>query len=83
MGLEKIAEKLDKYYGRLESGKAAKIKPSHVEKAIAKLEAKQVELMQDLQDTDKASKKSRIESKLATVQKQIERAKWLLTQIEA
>ncbi len=82
MGLEKIAEKLDTYYRRLEDGKAAKIKPSHVDKAIAKLEAKQNDLLRDLHDTEKASKKSRIESKLTTVHDQIARAEWLLTQIE-
>ena len=82
MGLGKIAEKLDKYYRRFEGGKAAKIKPSHVEKAIAKLQTKQASLLQELNDTEKTSKKSRIENKLETAREQIERAEWLLGQIE-
>lgn len=81
MGLEKITEKLDKYFNRLESGKATKIKPSHVEKAIAKLHAKQKLLKDELRDAEKVSKKSRLENKLVTVREQIDRAEWLLEKI--
>ena len=83
MGLEKIAEKLDSYYDRLEHGKATKIKPSHVEKAIVKLNARQEALNRELLEARKPSKKERLQCKLATVRTQIERAEWLLDQIGA
>ena len=81
MGLTKIGEKLDKYFSRLENGKAARIKPSHVEKVIAKLRAKQALLKTEIRDSEKPSKKERLESKLVTVHRQIERAEWLLDQV--
>ncbi|AXI41038.1 hypothetical protein [Sulfitobacter sp. SK011] len=81
MGLEKIGEKLDRYFNRLEQGKAAKIKPNHVEKVISKLRAKQKLLQEELGSAEKPSKKTRLESKLATVSEQIERAEWLLEKI--
>jgi len=81
MGLEKISEKLDTYFKRLEHKKAPKIKPEHVKKAIAKLQAKEKSLKDDLADTKKSSKKKRLKSKLGTVGKQIERAEWLLENI--
>jgi hypothetical protein len=83
MGLEKIADKLDKYFKRLDRGKATKIKPAHVEKAIAKLQSKQEQLKVELREAEKPSKKDRLENKLATVSEQIERAKWLLKKIGA
>lgn len=81
MGLTKINEKLESYFSRLEDGKATKIKPSHVQKVIAKLQAKQMLLKEEIHDTEKASKKERLESKLSTVCAQIERAEWLLKKI--
>jgi uncharacterized protein YaiL (DUF2058 family) len=81
MELESIAEKLDKYFSRLERGKAAKIKPAHVEKVIAKLQAKQQLLQEELRAAEKPSKKSRLENKLVTVCEQVERAEWLLDKI--
>ena len=44
MGLKKYAGKLDEYYQRLTQGKVEKIKPSHVEKVLAKLRPKKVQL---------------------------------------
>ncbi|WP_162797942.1 hypothetical protein [Sulfitobacter sp. JL08] len=81
MGLKKIAEKLDTYYKRLELGKAAKIQSAHVEKVIAKLQAKQEQLKTELSETEKPSKKQRLEGKLATVEEQITRSEWLLREI--
>ena len=81
MALNKIAEKLDTYYKRLELGKAAKIQASHVEKVIAKLQAKQQQLEAELSETEKPSKKQRLEGKLATVHEQITRSQWLLNEI--
>lgn len=81
MGLERTTEKLDKYFDRLENGKAAKIKPSHVEKVIAKLKAKQEQLQDELASSEKLSKQDRLENKLAIVAAQLERAHWLLAKI--
>lgn len=83
MGLNKISEKLDNYYARLDDGKAAKIKPAHVEKVIDKLRAKQVLLRQDISTSQKPSQKERLERKLAVAEDQIERAEWLLEKIGA
>jgi uncharacterized protein YaiL (DUF2058 family) len=77
MGLESAVQKLDKYFKRLEKGKAKKIKPSHVKKVIAKLEAKAQLLRTELAETDKADKKRRLQQKLALVQEQQDRAAWL------
>ena len=77
MGLETTIEKLDKYFGRLEKGKAEKIKPSHVDKAIAKLQAKEAALLAEIEETTKSSKAQRLEGKLATVREQLDRAHWL------
>ena len=81
MGLGKIAEKLDKYFDRLEHGKATKIKSGHVRKVIAKLHAKQELLLAEYHEAEKPSKKERIDNKLSTIHEQIERAEWLLARI--
>ncbi len=81
MGVSAIAEKLNKYQKRLSKGKADKIKPEHIEKAIEKLVVKKEELTAELQDVTKPEKRERIEKKLSTIQKQIERAKWLEQQV--
>ena len=83
MGLGSITEKLDKYFGRLEDGRAAKIKPAHVEKVIAKLSAKQASLQSELGEAEKPAKKVRLENKMATVREQIERAEYVLQKISA
>jgi len=81
MGFETAVEKLDKYFRRLEKGKAQKIKPSHVEKVISKLEVKTRILQAELAETDKESKKVRLEHKLEMVREQQSRARWLLEKI--
>lgn len=81
MGLTKINEKLDSYFSRLEDGTAAKIKPSHVQKVIAKLQAKQTSLKKEIDETENPAKKERLEGKLSTAGAQIERAEWLLEKI--
>lgn len=81
MGLESAIEKLDKYFKRLEKGKVQKIKPSHVDRVIQKLEAK-VQLVQaELAETDKETKKQRLEQKLEMIREQQERANWLKSEI--
>ena len=81
MGLENTIEKLDKYYQRLDKGKAQKIKPSHVEKVIHKLEAKAELIEAELAETEKDSKKQRLELKLEMVREQQRRARWLQEKI--
>ncbi len=48
MAVSKSLEKLAKYYARLEAGEAKKIKPSHVQKVIDKLEARGRDLLEEL-----------------------------------
>jgi uncharacterized protein YaiL (DUF2058 family) len=81
MGLENTVEKLDKYYKRLKKGKAQKIKPSHVSKVISKLETKENLLLSDLAEAGKEAKKQRLDKKLAMVRAQLDRARWLLSEI--
>lgn len=82
MPLKKAIEKLKEYYGRLEAGKTKKIKSGHVEKVIKKLKAYEGNLLEEIKDTAKTSKKKRLKQKLETTRKQIERARWLLDKIE-
>ena len=78
MGLKKLAAKVQEYNGRLESGKASKIKPSHVEAVLQKLRAKSQELEAEIATTTSADKKARLEGKLGIARTHIERAEWLL-----
>ncbi|SFN70542.1 hypothetical protein SAMN04487859_107101 [Roseovarius lutimaris] len=81
MKLKNSIEKLDAYFERLESGKAQKIDPDHVTRVIQKLTKKREEVMADLAEASKPSKKERFVQKCATLDAQIERARWLLDQI--
>ena len=81
MPLTKAIEKLKKYYSRLEAGNAKKIKPSHVEKVIRKLLAKETSLLEEIATTKKVTKKGRLEQKLVTTRNQLDRAKWLHNKI--
>ncbi len=82
MALSKSIEKLKKYYARLEAGKAKKIKPSHVEKVMRKLEANEQKLLEEISNTTKTSKKKRLKQKLETTRNQLDRAKWLHAKID-
>jgi hypothetical protein len=81
MSLSKNLEKLAKYYERLEAGKVKKIKPSHVQKVIDKLEARERDLQEELEATRKPSKKDRLDRKRKTTLEHLDRAKWLLKEI--
>lgn len=81
MGLESATEKLDKYFRRLEKGKAQKIKPDHVEKILRKLDAKAASLRAEIAESDKPDKQQRLERKLQLVGEQQERARWLQEEI--
>jgi hypothetical protein len=81
MKLKNSIEKLDAYFERLECGKAQKIDPDHVDKMIRKLSKKREGLMGELSEAIKPSKKERLVQKCATLDAQIERARWLLEQI--
>lgn len=81
MEIEKSVEKLDKYFRRLEDGKAQKIKANHVEKIIRKLHARVDDLQLELKMCEKEEKKTRLARKVEGVQEQITRARWLLKEI--
>lgn len=81
MGLENAIEKLDKYFKRLEGGKAKKIKPRHVEKMLRKLEVKAADLKVERDEASKESKQISLQRKLDLTLEQHERARWLLEQI--
>jgi len=83
MTLSKHVEKLDKYYARLENGKAQEIKPAHVYKVISKLKAKESALTEEYKQAVKDTKRERLQHKQLVLQEQIKRAEWLLAQIEA
>ncbi|MFD3189724.1 hypothetical protein ACFMPD_05545 [Sedimentitalea sp. HM32M-2] len=82
MGLKKNIEKLDAYFDRLRRQKVEKIKPSHVEKVLLKLRAKETELLTDLETSAKDSKSDRLKTKLTVVREQIRRGEWLMREIE-
>ncbi|MCU4652987.1 hypothetical protein N8I71_09100 [Roseibacterium sp. SDUM158016] len=81
MGLKKLAEKVEDYNARLESGKASKIKPAHVEKVLQKLRVKAAELEAEIAAAPSADKKARLEGKLAIARTHIARAEWLLEKL--
>ena len=77
MGLKSIVKRLDRYQERLAEGKAEKIKPRHIKKAIEKLMAKETQLAVELQDAAKPEKRKRLEPKISVIHEQIDKAKWL------
>ena len=77
MGLRSIVKRLGKYQERLAEGKAEKIKPRHIKKAIEKLMAKETQLAVELQDATKPEKRKRLEHKISVIHEQIDKAKWL------
>ena len=81
MGLKKLAEKVDDYNARLESGKVSKIKPSHVEKVLEKLRKKTAELEAEIASTSSDEKRARLERKLEIAHTHVERAEWLLKEL--
>jgi len=83
MKLTESIKKLDKYFDRLESGKAEEIKPKHVENVIKKLTAKKQLLNEELAEAAKSSKQNRLKGKLLTVEEQLERAEWLMGKIRS
>ncbi len=81
MGLKKLAAKVEDYNERLESGKASKIKPHHVEEVLHKLRAKETELEEEIAAAKSSDKKVRLEGKLEIARTHIERAEWLLKEL--
>lgn len=82
MGLKKPAEKLSDYNARLDQGKAKKIKPDHVQKILEKLRKKSPQLEVEIAREEKEDKKARLRRKIGVTREHVERAKWLLQQIE-
>jgi predicted ribosome quality control (RQC) complex YloA/Tae2 family protein len=81
MGIKKLSEKVEDYQARLESGKASKIKPGHVEKVLQKLRVKTAELESEIAAAPSADKKARLGGKLAIARTHIARAEWLLEEL--
>ena len=81
MGLKNLAAKVVEYNARLDSGKASKIKPGHVEKVLRKLRAKETELEAEIAKARSADKVARLEGKLGIARTHIERAEWLLKEL--
>lgn len=81
MGLSKLAEKVAKYRERLERGSAKKIKPSHVNAVLAKLNKKAIDLKKEISAAKSADRKDRLGKKLDIAREHIKRAKWLLREI--
>ncbi|MBF9059367.1 hypothetical protein HKCCSP123_09240 [Rhodobacterales bacterium HKCCSP123] len=82
MGLKKLADKVVDYNERLEQGKAKKIKPAHVRKVLEKLRKNTVRLEAEIAAEDRSEKKARLKRKLRTARELVERAEWLLDQID-
>lgn len=82
MGLQNVIEKLDKYFKRLETQKAQRIKPSHVARVIEKLDIKADQLRGEIAAAGKSSARDRLARKLDLVQEQKQRALWLQGQIK-
>jgi cell division protein FtsB len=81
MGLKKLAAKVAEYKERLESGKAHKIKPGHVEKVLEKLRKKSTELEAEIASAHSSEKRARLEKKLKVARSQEARAEWLLKEL--
>jgi hypothetical protein len=81
MGLNKLAAKVAEYNERFESGKASKIKPTHVEKVLEKLRKKTEELEAEIASAQSAEKQTRLRNKLGVARTHVERAEWLLKEI--
>lgn len=81
MGLKKLAAKVADYNERLKTGKASKIKPSHVRKVLEKLRKKTVELEAELAAAHTPEKRDRLARKLDVARAQEERAEWLLKEL--
>ncbi|SDL11524.1 hypothetical protein [Aliiruegeria lutimaris] len=82
MALKKTIARLNEYRDRLKNKEVDQIKVGHVEKIIAKLEAKDAELLQRLEEAKKPEKKERLKAKQKIVRNQIARARWLRKQIK-
>ena len=81
MPLSRLIEKLNKYTDRYERGKAEKIKASHVEKVLAKLEKREAALKAKLKAENKEENKARLKKRIRVNKKQAERARWLLKKL--
>lgn len=82
MKLRKLAEKMADYNRRLETGQASKIKPDHVERVLDKLRRKAADLESEIASTEDPERKARLIGKLGIAGEHIERAEWLLREIE-
>jgi hypothetical protein len=71
------------YNKRLQSGKASKIKPNHLEKILRKLRTKEAELEAEIAHTKDGDSRSRLEKKLRIAREHIARGEWLMGEINS
>jgi hypothetical protein len=83
MGLKKLAAKVAEYNERLESGKASRIEPAHVQAVLEKLKKKTASLEAGIATEPSQDKKARLEKKLSVAHAHVERAEWLLKELSA
>jgi hypothetical protein len=83
MGLKKLAAKVAEYNERLESGKASKIEPAHVQEVLDKLRKKREGLESSIASESSADKKARLEKKLSVALIHVERAEWLIKELSS
>jgi hypothetical protein len=83
MGLKKLAAKVAEYNERLESGKASKIEPAHVQKVLDKLRKKREGLESSIASESSADKKARLEKRLSVARIHVERAEWLMKELSS
>jgi septal ring factor EnvC (AmiA/AmiB activator) len=82
MGLKKLSGKIAEYNKRLKQGKVSKIKPDHVEKVLKKLKKKSDDLGNEISQTKRTDKKARLKKKLDIANQYIERAEYLLREVQ-
>lgn len=81
MGLKKLAGRIDDYNARLRDGKANRIEPDHVEKALGKLRNKAAELEAAYDVAATPEDRERFARKLEIARTHIARAEWLLNEL--
>ncbi|RSK37792.1 hypothetical protein EJA01_03885 [Rhodovulum iodosum] len=80
--MKKLAAKVADYKQRLEKGQTSEIKPDHVQKVLAKLEKKQVDLKARFDAETDPGERERLTGKLGIAREQIARARWLLDELD-
>lgn len=81
MAMRKVVDRLKEYFARLDAGKVQKIKPRHIKQVIEKLEAKKVDLANEIATASSVASKVELQRKLLIADEQLRRAQWLLDEV--